>query len=223
MFLNPPGRCIFSATSEVRFSYATYDLGAKRDDGLGNTVPADPTIAVNLIQKVANQDRDAFSQLYDRFSSLVFTLAMRMLKVRSDAEDLLQEVFVQVWRQAQSYSAQRGSPEAWIVNIARSRAIDKIRSIRRMEKSFVLTDDPARAESSENVESSAAESEARMAMNSALANLPETQRKVLELAYFDGLTQTEIANRLAEPLGTIKTIMRSGIQRLRDMLGAQAV
>ena len=186
-------------------------------------MPADPTIAVNLIQKVANQDRDAFSQLYDRFSSLVFTLAMRMLKVRSDAEDLLQEVFVQVWRQAQSYSVQRGSPEAWIVNIARSRAIDKIRSIRRMEKSFVLTDDPARAESSDNVESSAAESEARMAMNSALANLPETQRKVLELAYFDGLTQTEIANRLAEPLGTIKTRMRSGIQRLRDMLGTQAV
>jgi len=186
-------------------------------------VPADQTIAVNLIQKVANQDRDAFGQLYDRFSSLVFALAMRMLRVRSDAEDLLQEVFVQIWRQAQSYSVQRGSPEAWIVNIARSRAIDKIRSIRRMEKSFVLTDDPARAESSENVESSAAESEARMAMNSALANLPETQRKVLELAYFDGLTQTEIANRLAEPLGTIKTRMRSGIQRLRDMLGTQAV
>jgi RNA polymerase sigma-70 factor, ECF subfamily len=186
-------------------------------------VPADPTIAVHLIQKVAHQDRDAFSQLYDRFSSLVFTLAMRMLRARSDAEDLLQEVFVQVWRQAQSYSVQRGSPEAWIVNIARSRAIDKIRSIRRMEKSFVLTDDPARAESSDNVESSAAESETRMAMNSALANLPDTQRKVLELAYFDGLTQTEIANRLAEPLGTVKTRMRSGIQRLRDMLGTQAV
>jgi RNA polymerase sigma-70 factor, ECF subfamily len=186
-------------------------------------VPADPTIAVHLIRQVANQDRDAFSQLYDRFSSLVFTLAMRMLRARSDAEDLLQEVFVQVWRQAQSYSAERGSPEAWIINIARSRAIDKIRSIRRMEKSFVLTDDPARAESSDNVESSVAESEARMAMNSALANLPETQRKVLELAYFSGLTQTEIATRLAEPLGTVKTRMRSAIQRLREMLGAQVV
>ena len=179
--------------------------------------------AAHLIRQVANQERDAFSQLYDRFSTLVFTLALRMLRARSDAEDLLQEVFVQIWRQARSYSAERGSPEAWIVNIARSRAIDKIRSIRRMEKSFVLTDDPARAESSDNVESSAAESEARMAMNSALANLPETQRKVLELAYFDGLTQTEIANRLAEPLGTIKTRMRSGIQRLRGMLGTQAI
>ena len=184
---------------------------------------ADPTIAIRLIRQVANQDRDAFSQLYDRFSTLVFTLAMRMLKARSDAEDLLQEVFVQVWRQAQSYSAERGSPEAWIVNIARSRAIDKIRSIRIMEKSFVLTEDPARAESTDNVESSAAESEVRMAINSALANLPEAQRKVLELAYFAGLTQTEIATRLAEPLGTVKTRMRSGIQRLREMLGTQAV
>jgi RNA polymerase sigma-70 factor (ECF subfamily) len=185
-------------------------------------VPADPTIAVQLIEKVANQDRDAFSQLYDRFSTLVFTLALRMLRVRSDAEDLLQEVFVQVWRQAQGYSPARGSPEAWIINIARSRAIDKIRSIRRREKNFVLTDDPARAESGENVESAVAESEAKLTMNSALANLPEAQRKVLELAYFDGLTQTEIAERLAEPLGTIKTRMRSGIHRLREMLRTQA-
>jgi RNA polymerase sigma-70 factor (ECF subfamily) len=146
---------------------------------------------------------------------------MRMLRMSSDAEDLLQEVFVQVWHQANRYSEERGSPEAWIVNIARSRAIDKLRSIRRMERSFILTDDPAKAESSDNVESSAAESETKLTMNSALANLPEAQRKVLELAYFDGLSQSEIANRLKEPLGTVKTRMRSGIQRLRDMLGTK--
>jgi len=186
-------------------------------------VSAQSVSAAYLIQQVAQQDREAFSQLYDRCSSLVFSLAMRMLRVRSDAEDLLQEVFVQVWRQAQNYSAERGSPEAWIINIARSRAIDKIRSIRRMEKSFVLTDDPARAESSENVETAAASSEAKLAMNSALANLPEAQRKVLEMAYFDGLTQTEIAARLKEPLGTVKTRMRSGIQRLREIVRVQAV
>jgi RNA polymerase sigma-70 factor, ECF subfamily len=185
-------------------------------------VSADSTVAVHLIQQVANQDREAFSQLYDRFSSLVFSLSMRMLRVRSDAEDLLQEVFVQIWRQAKSYSVERGSPEAWIINIARSRAIDKIRSLRRMEKRLVLTEDPARAESTENIESSAAASEVRLTINSALASLPKAQRIVLELAYFDGLSQTEIAAQLSEPLGTVKTRMRSGIQRLRDILGTQA-
>jgi len=170
---------------------------------------------------VANQDREAFNRLYDHCSSLVFTLAMRMLLVQSDAEDVLQEVFVQVWRQAANYNQERGSPEAWIVNIARSRAIDKLRAIRRRERSFVLTEDPARAESAENVENSAAQSEAKLTMNSALANLPEAQRHVLELAYFDGLSQSEIADRLKEPLGTVKTRMRSGIQRLRDLLRTQ--
>jgi RNA polymerase sigma-70 factor (ECF subfamily) len=145
-----------------------------------------------------------------------------MLRMPSDAEDLLQEVFVQVWHQANRYSEERGSPEAWIINIARSRAIDKLRARRRMEKSFVLTDDPGRAESTENVESSAAESETKLTMNSALANLPEAQRRVLALAYFEGLSQTEIADRLKEPLGTVKTRMRSGIQRLRDILGTKA-
>jgi len=180
------------------------------------------TEPISLIQQIAMQNRDAFGQFYDHYSPLVYSLALRMLKVQSDAEDLLQEVFVQIWRQAQSYSAERGSPEAWIVNIARSRAIDKIRSIRRMEKSFVLTGDPASAESSDNVETSAVASEFRLTMNSALANLPESQRRVLELAYFDGLTQSEIADRLAEPLGTIKTRMRSGIHRLREILATQA-
>lgn len=178
--------------------------------------------AIHLIQRTATQDREAFSQLYDHYSSLVFTLALRMLRVRDDAEDLLQEVFVQVWRQASGYSQERGSPEAWIVNITRSRAIDKLRSIRRREQSFVLTDNPAAAESADNVESNVAESEAKLAMNSALGNLPEAQRRVLELAYFEGLSQTEIAERLKEPLGTVKTRMRSGIQRLRDILGTKA-
>jgi RNA polymerase sigma-70 factor (ECF subfamily) len=145
-----------------------------------------------------------------------------MLRAPSDAEDLLQEVFMQIWRQAASYSPERGSPEAWIINIARSRAIDKLRSMRRRERSFVLTDDPSLSESKENVESNAVESEAKLTMNSALANLPEAQRRVLELAYFGGLSQTEIADRLKEPLGTVKTRMRAGIQRLRNILGTQA-
>ena len=89
--------------------------------------------AAYLIQQAAKQDREAFSQIYDRYSSLVFSLAMRMLRARDDAEDLLQEVFVQVWRQAANYSQERGSPEAWIVNIARSRrgGAPRIHSARR--------------------------------------------------------------------------------------------
>ena len=204
-------------------SYGGHDLSGKRDARTGETpLPADPTSAVHLILRVANQDREAFSQLYERFSTLVFTLAMRMLKIRSEAEDLLQEVFVQVWRQARGYSAERGSPEAWLVNIARSRAVDKIRSIQRMGRSFVLADSPEQAQLSKTIESWTVGSEVPVAMNSALANLPETQRKVLELAYFDGLTQTEIAQRLAEPLGTVKTRMRAGIQRLREIISSRA-
>jgi RNA polymerase sigma-70 factor, ECF subfamily len=203
-------------------SYADHDLSAKRDTWLGKRpVTADSASAVHLIQQVGKQDRDAFSQLYDRFSTLVFTLAMRMLKARSDAEDLLQEVFVQVWRQAHGYSAEGGSPEAWIINIARSRAIDKIRSIRRMGRSLSSTDYPPRAESGEDVESPADESQVRMTMNRTLVNLPEAQRKVLELAYLDGLTQTEIAERLTEPLGSVKIRMRFGIERLREIVSSR--
>ena len=183
---------------------------------------ADSAGAVRLIQQVAKQDRDAFSELYDRFSTLVFTLAMRILKARSDAEDLLQQVFVEIWRRAHVYSAEHGSPEAWIINIARSRAIDKIRSIRRMERSsFVPTNDAVLKRSCESVESFVGKSQVQLSMNSAFANLPEAQRKILELAYLDGLTQTEIAERLAEPLGTVKNKMRSGIQRLREIIGSR--
>jgi RNA polymerase sigma-70 factor (ECF subfamily) len=203
-------------------SYADHDLRAKQDALLGKIpVTADSASAVHLIQQIAKQDRDAFSQLYDRFSTLVFTLAMRMLRARSDAEDLLQEVFVQVWRQAQNYSAERGSPEAWIINIARSRAFDKLRSIRKMGRSFVPAGDPLREELGENVESSVVRSDVRMATNSALANLSEVQRTLMEMAYLDGLTQTEIAKRLAEPLNTVKTRMRSGIQRLRESISSR--
>src|SRR5262245_55161602 len=203
-------------------SYGGHDLSAKRDAGTGKIpLPADSTTAAHLIQRVANQDREAFSQIYERFSILVFTLAMRMLKIRSEVEDLLQDVFVQVWRQARSYSMERGSPEAWIINIARSRAIDKMRSIRRMGRSLVLAQAPGRAQLGETIESWTAESEVPTTMNSALVNLPETQRKVLELAYLDGMTQTEIAERLAEPLVTIKARMYAGIRRLREIVSSQ--
>lgn len=171
---------------------------------------------VDLIRQIARGDRQAFGIFYDRYASLVFTFAMRILRDRSAAEDILQEVFLQAWREAGSYDQDRGSPEAWIITMSRSRGIDKLRSIRRRERSFVSIEDPSGAEYEGKVESGAMASEARLMVNSALAQLPEAQRKVLEMAYFDGLTQSEIAARLKEPLGTVKTRMRTGMERLRE-------
>ena len=178
---------------------------------------------IHLIQQIARGDREAFGRFYDRYASLVFTFSMRLLRDRANAEDLLQEVLLQVWREAGSYDEKRGSPEAWIITMTRSRAIDKLRSIRRRDRSFVAMEDPVGEEYDGNVESGEMVSEARLMVNSALAKLPEPQRRVLELAYFDGLTQSEIAARLAEPLGTVKTRIRAGLGRLRELLGAKAV
>ena len=176
---------------------------------------------VALIARCARGDPDAFSRFYDRFASLVFTFALRLLRVRSEAEDLVQEVFLQAWRQAASFSEERGSPEAWLLTITRSRGIDKLRSMRRRER-LRPVDEPEDQRATGVVESGAAQSEAKLTVTSALAELPDAQRRVLELAYFDGLTQTEIATRLDEPLGTVKTRMRAGLERLRGALAVKS-
>jgi RNA polymerase sigma-70 factor, ECF subfamily len=173
-----------------------------------------------LLQQMASGDGDAFRRFYDRYASLVFTFALRLLGARSDAEDLLQEVFLQVWRQAQSYSPERGSPEAWLITMTRSRAIDKLRSLRRRDISPLSPDQPPRLEGGTPVVPPTQASEAKLTVQGVLTKLPEAQRTVLELAYFDGLTQSEIAARLGEPLGTVKTRIRVGLERLRGFLGA---
>ena len=181
-----------------------------------------PDNPLHLIQRMATGDRDAFASFYDRYAALVLAFATRLLQVRADAEDLLQEVFLQVWRQARSYDQARDSPEAWIVTITRSRAIDKLRSRRRKDEGAGSPQESSRLEGVGTVGSGAAESEARLSIRSALAQLPEAQRVVLELAYFDGFTQSEIAARLEEPLGTVKTRLRAGLERLRGFLGAKS-
>ena len=175
-----------------------------------------------LILLIGQADRAAFELFYEGYAPLVFSFAMRLVQERSDAEDLLQEVFLQVWREAGNYSPERGTPEAWIITITRSRAIDRLRSIRRRDKSFVPMAGAGGKEYDGKVESGAAASDARIMVNSALAELPPLQRTVLELAYFDGLSQTEIAGRLKEPLGTVKTRMRAALARLREIVGAKA-
>lgn len=184
---------------------------------------ASPDSPIELVLQIGRGDRSAFGRFYDRYAPLVFSFAMRLVQERSTAEDLLQEVFLQIWREAEKYSPERGTPEAWIITITRSRAIDKLRSIRRRDKSFVPMEGAAGKEYDGSVESGAAAADARIMVNSALAQLPESQRKVMELAYFDGMSQSEIAERMNEPLGTVKTRMRAALARLREIVGAKAV
>jgi RNA polymerase sigma-70 factor, ECF subfamily len=181
-----------------------------------------PDNPILLLQQIASRDRDAFRRFYDRYATLAFTFALRLLGSRSDAEDLLQEVFLQVWRQALSYSAERGSPEAWLITITRSRAIDKLRSLRRRDMVTSSPDESSRGTGGAQMEHPTQVSEAKLTVQGFLARLPEAQRLVLELAYFDGLTQSEIAARVGEPLGTVKTRMRAGLERLRGFLGAES-
>ena len=183
---------------------------------------AAPDLSVRLIAEIARRDRDAFARFYDLHATLVHTLALRVLRERGDAEEVVQDVFVQVWRQAETYSTDRGTPEAWLITMTRSRSIDKLRSRRRRDEMVRPVENPDRLPGLAVQASPAGEAEARATLGGALGELPPAQRSVLQLAYFDGLTQSEIAVRLGEPLGTVKTRMRSGLERLRGVLAARS-
>jgi RNA polymerase sigma-70 factor, ECF subfamily len=177
-----------------------------------------------LITRIAAGDRDAFSRFYDLLAPTAFGLIRRVLRDPDVAAEVLQEVFWQVWREAPQYDAGRGSPEAWLVMRAKTRAIDRLRSIRRRDRTFVAPVDESVARSSEEpAENPAVVAEDRSLVRTALAQLPEPQRRVIELAFFDGLTQSEIATRLGEPLGTVKTRARLGLERLRGALRGERV
>ncbi|HEX7829241.1 MAG TPA: sigma-70 family RNA polymerase sigma factor [Thermoanaerobaculia bacterium] len=178
--------------------------------------------AAGLLPAVAKGSVTAFEELYDRYSSTIYALLLRILSNADDAQEVLQETFVKAWTSAKMFDAVRGSEVAWLISIARSRGIDRLRSRRiRNER-----EDEAGREIS--VRSSfldtttgadlAIQSQERVAVRSALAALPDAQRVALELAYFEGLSQSEIASRLSEPLGTIKTRMQLGMKKLRDSL-----
>ena len=177
------------------------------------------TVGGDLIRRMAAGDRDAFSRFYDRYAPLVFPLILRIVRDRSDAADVLQEVFWEAWQRAGTYDAGRGTPEAWMITRARTRAIDRIRALRRRGETFVAPLDEGLAPAAPEPGGDAAErAEARGVIRAALETLPQAQREVIELAYHAGLTQTEIAARLEQPLGTVKTRIRLGLERLRDVV-----
>jgi RNA polymerase sigma-70 factor (ECF subfamily) len=176
-----------------------------------------------LVTRIAAGDRDAFSRFYDLLAPTAFGLIRRVLRDPEAAADVLQEVFWQVWRDAPQYDPKRGSPEAWLVMRAKTRAIDRLRSMRRRDRTFVAPVDESVARGEPEREDPAVAAEDRGLVRTALAQLPEPQRRVIELAFFQGLTQTEIASRLGEPLGTVKTRARLGLERLRSALRGEGV
>jgi RNA polymerase sigma-70 factor, ECF subfamily len=175
-----------------------------------------------LIAAIAAGDRDAFGRFYDLTAPMAFGLIRRVLRDPEAAAEVLQEVFWQVWQDAPRYDPARGTPEAWLVMRAKTRAIDRLRSIRRRDRTFVAPVDESVARRREDpAPNPAVVAEDRGLIQTALAQLPEPQRRVIELAFFEGLTHSEIATRLGEPLGTVKTRARLGLDRLRGVLGGE--
>jgi RNA polymerase sigma-70 factor (ECF subfamily) len=161
-----------------------------------------------VVRRLQSGDPDALAQLYDAYAGVVSALAQRILRDAAEAEEVVQEVFMQAWRQAGRFDPRRGSPAAWLVTMSRSRALDRVR--RRAVRRETSKEAP--------VASSTPGPEGPMAVRTALTTLSADQRQALEMAFYDGLTHAEIAHQLGQPLGTVKTRIRTAMLRLRDAL-----
>ena len=176
------------------------------------------TTDIDILRGIAGGDEQALSALYDRYRLILYGLILRILHSQAEAEDVLQEVFMQVWRKAADFDEARGRPFTWLVTLARSRAIDRLRALGSRERTAqeAARDVPDQISDAAD---DAVKSEQGEIVRRALRELPDEQRQTLLLAYFEGLTQSEIAERTATPLGTVKTRMRSGMMKLRETLG----
>jgi RNA polymerase sigma-70 factor, ECF subfamily len=193
-----------------------YNPGVPGDPARLPMQSSDDTFAdITLIDRIVARDERAVGELYDRHSRVLYGLILRILRDRSEAEEVLQEVFVLVWTRAETYNATLGSPAAWLVRIARNRAIDRLRanSVRLRAVESAPVPEPAA-----NPELAASAGEEQRAVIRALESLPCEQRLLIEQAYFLGLTQSELAERHQLPLGTVKTRIRLGMQALRQRL-----
>jgi len=171
----------------------------------------------DLIHQMAEGDAEAFARFYDRYAPLIYPLILRILPDPTDAAECLQDVFWESRQRAGTYDAERATPDAWLVTRARERAIERMRAARRRRDATPLGAPRARsAEATAPPERPPAVD--RSVLMRAFERLPDPQREALELAYYGGLTQTEITARLKQPLGTVKTRLRLALDRLRDMV-----
>ena len=180
--------------------------------------PAD----LELVERIREGDQGALDLLYKRYSAPVYSLVWKVLQNSEEAEDVALDVFWQVWRQAARYDPSRGAPPAWIFTLARSRAIDRLRARKRREDRTVSIDDPEL--NIDPLDEKAAPDDVvsfrqnRDAVRAAMTKLSAVQREAVELAFLKGMTHVEIAERLGQPLGTVKTRIRQGLIRLREHL-----
>lgn len=178
----------------------------------------------HLLARMTARDSEALAALYDRYSGVVMAFALRMLRERAEAEETTVDVFHQAWRMAEAFDAGRGSVAAWLMTLCRSRAIDRLRSRQRREvlTSKIGADEAAAAGVGVSSDPPADEkveiSSRKRRVTLALSSLSEAQRTAIELAYYEGLSHSEIASRLGEPLGTVKTRIRQGMMTLRSAL-----
>lgn len=203
-------------------------VGAPVDGEVGVPTLAEASDA-DLIGRAATGEARALEVLYDRYSGVVFSFALRLLGDRQLAEEVLQEAFFRAWRQGGDFSVQRGSFVTWLLSITHNLAIDEIRKRKRRpqkadsEEPELILAGIADTSAGADVEDEVWLGSLRETVLAALKELPPPQREAIELAYYQGLTQREIAETLGEPLGTIKTRMRLGLQKLREALGRSEV
>jgi RNA polymerase sigma-70 factor, ECF subfamily len=179
---------------------------------------ADRQMGIRLVARVATGDEAAFTELYRRFSSPLFGMALRILNDPKEAEDVLQESFSYMWGRAGHYDPERSSAFGWAVMIVRHKAIDKLRLRQRFERIAERAAAEAEADPPEVAEEESLSRERQRHLRAALERIPQVQREAVELAFFRGYTHEEIARRLETPLGTVKARIRRGLLRLRDCI-----
>ncbi len=169
-----------------------------------------------LVRRLADRRPEALGELYDRFAPLLLAVTRRILGSAADAEETVQEAFLQAWTQADRYDATRSSVSTWLVLLARSRALDRLRQRQSRERTAAAAEaEPAPADASASAADDVLTRERRERVRTALATLPAEQRQVLDLAFYEGLSQTEIAERTKTPLGTVKTRALLAMKKLR--------
>jgi RNA polymerase sigma-70 factor (ECF subfamily) len=180
-----------------------------------HTATGDP----ELVARLQRRDPQALAELYDRYGKLVYALILRVVRDAGIAEDLVQETFLRVWNRVQGFDAEKGAIGPWLLAVARNRAIDYLRSAGGRERNAMELEETDHPALYTDMEHDILTSDSARVVKAAMEKLSPQQRQVIELAYFEGLSQTEMAERMKQPLGTVKTWVRAALKNLRDDLG----